>query len=408
MIDSIFVALSGMLGHQRGLNVISNNVANLNTPGFRGSTVDFADLFSGTTQNNTQNDQFAGQQALGGGLDSTRTRIDLRPGAQQHTGRGLDLFLQGDGFFVLQDENGATRYTRAGGFEFNNDGELIASGQKLKVMTRNAAGELVPVVLKDLKISPPKTTTEVTFDGDLSPEGADHTIDSLVIFDKQGAKHTLRVVFSKDTTAQTDGVTVKWKVTVSEGTQAIGSGDLTFIATQLQAGSSPLKMTLTLPGADPIEVAFNFTAVTGFSLGAPNSGSTTTDSSTVAINKQDGFAPGTITANTFDAQGVLKLTYSNGQTAAGPKLVLAEISDVSALVEVGKSLFAYRGSQPVTFRAAGDDLVVLPQTLEASNVDLTQEFSELILMQRGYQASSQVLSTANDMLQELFGIKGRK
>jgi flagellar hook protein FlgE len=164
-------------------------------------------------------------------------------------------------------------------------------------------------------------------------------------------------------------------------------------------------MTLALKGTDATTVTFDLSAVSGIPLGTSGG---TAKTSTLAVEKQDGFASGTLTTQTFDANGVLKLTYSNGQTADGPKLVFAEIADVDSLTSIGNSQFVFHGSQPPVLRAAGDDLKVVSQSLEGSNVDLTREFSELVLMQRGYQASSEVLSTVNEMLQQLFDIRGQR
>jgi flagellar hook protein FlgE len=401
MIDSIFIALSGMQGHQRGLNVISNNVSNLNTPGFRGSTVSFADVFLGPPPAGAPFNQF---QSVGGGVDATRTLLDPRAGQQQQTGRDLDLFIQGQGFFVLQGEDGGISYTRNGAFTFQ-DGVLVAADLKSKVMARNANGELVPIELGSLQVNPAKTTSSVTFQGDLSPNDSEFTIDSLAVFDKAGASHTLRVVFTKHTGPGTDtNIDVTWDIAVFEGADQIASSSVEFIANQL-VGDGSLPMTLKLKGTDATTVTFNFSAVSGIPLGTSGG---TAKTSTLAVEKQDGFASGTLTVQTFDANGVLKLTYSNGQTADGPKLVFAEIADVDSLTAIGNSQFVFHGSQPPVLRAAGDDLKVVSQSLEGSNVDLTREFSELVLMQRGYQASSEVLSTVNEMLQQLFDIRGQR
>ncbi len=397
MIDSIFVALSGMLGHERGLNVISNNVSNMNTPGFRGSTVSFADVFIGTTPNGLSNG-LVRQRGLGGGLDASRTQVDFRAGERQPTGQELDLLLKGEGFFILQDEDGEIRYSRAGNFAFNADDELVVRDQKIKVMTRTAGGQLVPVTLKELRSSAAKATGEVLFGDILSPSDPEHTIQSLDVFDQQGVKHTVRITFARDTTTPPTGTnTIRWQVKIFEGDAEIGSTSFDFVGT-VPLGS-PANVLLGLKNTKPLAVDFAFGTVSGSDLGA-------NVQSSLTVRKQDGFGTGTITGRTFDDRGVLKITYSNGQTADGPKLALAQISDQNGLVEVGNSLFAYRGSQAVILREAGEDLQVESRSLERSNVNLTEEFSELILMQRGYQASSQVLSTANDMLQQLFDLRG--
>ena len=418
MIDSIYVATSGMLGAERALNVISNNVANLNTPGFRGSTVNFASVFDGTAQNGEQNEQFVGQEGLGGGgVDATGTVLDMTPGVQQQTGNPLDLFLQGDGFFVLQDQDGATRYTRNGSFSFNSAGDLVAndttSGQTLNVMTRDSTGKLIPLALQGLQTSAAKPTTTVTFNQNLSPSDTDYSVNSLVVYDSAGGAHTLRVEFVRDNTDPTSGTppvntpagtTVSWTVNVFEGTTQIGTSDLAFDGPQVVTSVSPLTMNLALQGAAPASIAFDFSGAFGNDTGGTGSDGTTT-TSTLAVESQDGYAAGTASSETFDNNGVLQISYTNGQKATGPQLVFAQIRDTSGLVELGNSLFAYQGSQEVVLRQAGSDLQVDAQSLEASNVDLTSQFSTLILMQRGYQGSSQVVSTANDMLQQLLEMK---
>jgi flagellar hook protein FlgE len=394
MINSLYLALSGMLGHERGLNVIGNNVTNMNTLGFRGSTVSFADVFIGTTPNGSQ-DLSGRQRGVGAGLDASRSRLDFTLGQPQRTGGELDLALDGEGFFIVQDDRGEIFYTRVGRFEFVDD-ELMLKGQKVKVLTRDAGGAPVPLSIADLKISAAKATTEITFDGNLSPSDEDKTLDSITVFDSEGSLHTLSVRFRKET-EQVPGVTTRWNITVSENGVDVGSGDLDFNG--FSAVTSRLNLFLTLTNADSQSVAFEFRNVTSFGSSVD---------SDVQVQRQDGFAAGTITQRTFDAQGTLKLTYSNGQTADGPKLILAQIGDLDGLVQTGEALLSYRGEQPVSHREAGDDLKIVPGTLEGSNVNLTTEFSQLILMQRGYQASSQVMSTANDMLQQLFDLRGRR
>jgi len=398
MIDSIYIALSGMLGHERGLNVIGNNVTNMNTLGFRGSTVNFADVFLGTAPNGLGTDAKE-QRGIGGGVDASHTSVDFKPGIPQTTANDLDTFLQGDGFFIVQDESGAIRYTRAGSFDVVDDA-LVLKGQKIKVMTRDSGGQLQPITLKDLRINAGKATSKFTLGGNFLPNDTDFTIDSFDVFDKNGNKHTLKLTFTfhKHQSSDNPGAFDIWRLSASEQGQDIGTGDLEFNGAIPQ--DSPMSLHLALAGADPIDVSVDFSGVQIQNLGQQDS--------SVTASAQDGFAVGQITAKTFDEKGVLKLTYSNGQSVDGPKLALAQVIDQTALVQVGDALFEYRGQQPVTIREAGDDLKVEARQLEGSNVDLTTEFSQLILMQRGYQASSQVISTANDMLQELFDLRGRR
>ena len=417
MINSIYIATSGMLGNERALNVISNNVANLNTAGFRGSNVSFSNVYSGTAQTGSQNNQFVGQQGLGGGgVDATRTLLDMRSGTPQQTGRDLDLSLQGDGFFVLQDSTGSLRYTRNGAFSFNSDGVLVANdtatGQTLNVLSRDSSGNFVPIEVDGLKTSPAKATTQVTFQGNLSPTDTKVTAGALTVYDKNGTAHHLSVEFDKGGgTSNPGGPTnpagsTVWKIEVSEGDLPVGTGTLAFDSTnQVAPGSSPVFMTLTLGGTDLVDISFDFSNVSGSSTGVSGSGST---SSQVSVANQDGYALGTLSSESFDAAGTLNITYTNGQTAKGARLVLAQITDNDGLVELGSALFTYKGNLPVIYREAASDLQVNAQSLEGSNVDLTSEFSTLILAQRGYQGSSQVISTANDMLQQLLDIRNSR
>lgn len=398
MIDSIYLALSGMMGHERGLNVIGNNVSNMNTAGFRGSTVSFADVFIGTTPNGLGSNDRAGWSSIGGGVDASRSQVDFRSGQTQTTGGDLDLALEGSGYFIVQDEEGAIRYTRAGAFEIVDD-QLRVRNQKLKVMTRDAGGQLVPVDVKSLRLNAARPTTTVTLRGNLSPSDSSHTVSSLAIFDDDGGKHTLTLTFTRQPTPTTPDATTSWQVSIKEGDSEIGTATVDFRS--INALNPLLHVTLTPQNAALLDLTFDLTGISGSDLG-------TSVESDLQVEKQDGFASGTITGSTFDTKGVLKLSYSNGQSADGPKLALAQIADENGLVQLGDGLLEYRGSQGVTLRDAGDDLKVHSGTLEGSNVDLTQQFGQLILMQRGYQASSQVMSTANEMLQQLFDVGARR
>lgn len=396
MISSIFVATSGMIGHQRGLEVVSNNIGNMNTPGFRGSVVSFSDVFIGLGSHSTPSN---GQRSVGGGLDASRTLLDLHVETPQQTGRDLDLALEGSGFFVLQDAEGATRYTRNGRFEFNTDGVLVAGREGLRVMSRSADGRLGAIDLDALRFNPAKATTQITLGRTLSstPEATSHTIEAIDVFDAQGTRHTLSLKFTRATGSLPPGVTVAWDFVVEEGNEQVGEGRLDFLVDRVI--NSPLDLTLTLRNAGSTVVRLDASAVSTAPIGV---------NSTLAFEKQDGYGQGNISAQTFDARGALKITYSNGQTATGPRLALAQIGDEGGLEAVGDAQFVYQGTREVLLREAGDDLRVTSRAIELSNVDLTQQFSELILLQRGYQASSQVISTANDMLQELLQLRGQR
>lgn len=386
MIDSIYTAMSGLKGHERGLSNISSNVANMNTPGFRGTRVDFVDVFNGGPQSD-------GGASGSRGLDGTRVSLDMRHGETSETGRDLDLAITGDAFFTLKDAGGTLNYSRNGGFEFDDKGVLVLRGTPMQVMGRNAAGELAAISLDGRRNSAPVATTKVTLSGNLSSTDTDHDIDDVAVYDALGGKHTLKLHFANDST-----VPGQWKLTVNEGLTELASD--TFMFTGGLATKSSVKLNLALTGVPAADVTFALDDnTTGYSSGT---------SSTLALKTQDGREAGQAQTLTFDEHGMLKIGYSNGDAAEGPKLVLADVRDSTGLVAAGEGVYRYVGSDAPQLGEAANGVRIASKTLELSNVDLTSEFSNLILMQRGYQAASQVLTTANEMLQQLLEVKGRR
>lgn len=390
MIDSILTAMTGLEGHQRGLKTISHNVANMNTTGFKSSTSDFSDVFTGG--------QREGAPRSGAGLDASRSRLDFRPGGFQETGRDADLAIDGAAFFAVLTEDGEQRFSRAGSFDFNTEGLLVTGADKFKVLARDNNSVLSPMKLDNNRINPPVATTSVSLTGNLSSTDDEHVIDKLTVVDAAGGSHVLKLTFKPQTAPAVSG---SWKVQIHEGLTEVGTGTVRFGV-----------MGLAEPGADTFTVDMALTGNTALSVkfalaeGATSYSSGTT--STLAMKTIDGHAPGRVASYSFDESGQLKITYTNGQSELGQTLAFAEFSNEAALESVGNGLFKAAVGTAPTFRPAGSGVKLLSKRLEQSNVNLTQEFSSLILMQRGYQASSQVLTTANEMLQQLLELKGRR
>jgi flagellar hook protein FlgE len=391
MIDSILTAMTGLEGHQRGLKTISHNVANMNTTGFKSSTVDFSDVFTGSGQRD-------GSSGSGAGLDASRTRLDFRPGGFQETGRDADLAIDGGAFFAVQTAEGEQRFSRAGSFEFDSDGTLVTGADKLKVLARDENGVLSPMKLDNERINPSLATTSISLNGNLSSTDDEHVIDNLTVIDAAGGSHVLKLTFKPQPAPAASG---SWNVRVQEGLTEVATGTVRFGLMGLpETDADRFKAEMQLTGNMTLSVEFLLNeGVTSYSSGT---------TSTLAMKKIDGHASGRVASYSFDDSGKLKISYSNGQSEPGQTLAFAEFSDEAALESVGNGLFkAAAGSSP-TFRTAGTGVKLLTKNLEQSNVNLTQEFSSLILMQRGYQASSQVLTTANEMLQQLLELKGRR
>ncbi|HYF19768.1 MAG TPA: flagellar hook-basal body complex protein, partial [Ramlibacter sp.] len=385
---SIHVGMTGLLGYSRGLRVIANNTANLNTPGFKASTLQFTDLAYGGSGGD-------GATRLGHGLGTAGTTLDWRQGELRQTGHDFDLGLEGEGFFVLRNEQGEQRYTRAGQFDFDESGTFVSRTDGSTVRGRDASGAEVDISLAGLRVTAGKATGTVRFTGNLSSTATDQAVQSVKVHDSLGQEHQLTARFTRPAGAAPD----TWTVEVLEGTTSVGTAQLVFEDGRPRTQDAKPSFNWQPRGRDAQALVLDFSSdVTSFASG---------NLSTLAVASQDGHAPGTLSKVAFDGAGRLSLTYTNGREVEGPQLLLARFGSADGVRPLGGNLFAAVEGQSWTTGVAGEGAfgAVRSGRLEVSNVDLSREFSELVVMQRGYQASSQVIGTANDMLQELFGMK---
>jgi flagellar hook protein FlgE len=236
----------------------------------------------------------------------------------------------------------------------------------------------------------------VSFNNNLSSSATSDSVSGINVFDSTGAQHTWQVALAAD--ASNPG---QWKVTVTDETGAtIGTGTLKFNGSAIDPTSAKITISTTPTGASPLSVVLDFSSVTSFSSGT---------SSTLQVGQVDGNASGTLTGVTINASGQVQLSYSNNQTHIAGAVALANFLDPQSLKQESNGLFDNPNGAQVLVSSSGQNGLgtLVSQQLESSNVDLTQEFGDLILIQRGFQASSQVVSVANDMIQELFGIRGQ-
>ena len=395
MLDSIYVAMTGLHGYEEGLRVISNDTTNMNTPGFKGSALQFSDLFY---SNGGLEGQGGGQSSsqFGYGLNAVGTILNFQQGQLQNTGNDLDLAVDGQGLFVLKASDGSIHYTRDGQFKFDASGNLVSSATGEQVMGLDSSGSLTAISIATLKTNAAKATSTVTFSGNLSSTSSGQTVGSISVLDASGSAHTLSAKL-----APVSGKPGSWTVTVLDGTTTVGSGTIAFINGQPDPANAAVSLNYTPSGQSPIPLTLDFSKnVTSFDSGSQ---------STLAVASQDGFGAGALTKATFDNTGTLVLTYSNGQTSKGTRLALGRFSSPDAVQAVGNNEFKVVDGKSWETGAAGSEAfgTVRSGMVEISNVDLSQEFSNLVIMQRGYQASSQVVSTANDMLTELFAMRGK-
>jgi flagellar hook protein FlgE len=395
MLGAIYVGLSGMNAYSRGLQTISNNVANLNSPGFKSTAVNFGDVFNygggGLTFFNGLGDQTAGN-----GVRFSEARVDYKQGDLRQSDGDLDLAIQGSGFLVLL-KDGKTYYTRTGQFLVDKDGFIVQQGTEYRLGVLDSAGRAVALNIDSKRTSAPKATTVVKFADNLSSSATTATIADIAVYDSRGGKQTWQAKFDKVTSAIGE-----WTVTVTDQTGAtVGTKTLKFTGSSVDPATAKLVFTASPDGADPLSVEFDFSSgVSSFSSGTV---------STLRSASVDGSAVGALTTVTLDEQGQIKLSYSNSKTENVGFVAVADFRDPQQLRRISGGLFENVGAAPGRLLASNTDGIgrLLSKQAEASNVDLSEQFGDLILVQRGFQASSQVVSATNDMIQQLFGIRGQ-
>lgn len=392
MLESIYVGMSGLMGYSHGLRVIANNTANLNTPGFKNASLQFADMFY--SNGDLPGGDAFGRGQVGYGLTTYSTSMNFKQGELRKTGNDLDLAVDGEGLFVLRNADGDIRYTRAGQFEFTADGVLVNRMDGSEVMSSDGAGNFTPISFGNLRTNAAKATTTITFEGNLPSTTTNaQTVSNIVVYDAAGGEHTLTL-----SATRTDQ---KWAVRLMEGVVTVGTGELEFADGKPTEASAEISITYRPKGQPEMPLVLDFSGeVRSFASG---------DVSTLAVSEQDGYKAGALSEAVFDGTGTLVLTYTNQQTVKGGQIALARFDSPDAVAAIGDNQFRSLDDSAWHVGVA-DGLtfgVVHSAEIELSNVDLSQQFSDLVIMQRGYQASSQVVSTANEMLQELFALKGK-
>lgn len=400
MLGAIYTGLSGMSAYSQGLDVISNNVANLNTPGFKVSDPLFREIVYQNLKSSGGRD--AGQRPSGAGVEVDAASMSFRQGDLRDTGNALDAAVDGNGFFVLEID-GEYRYSRAGQFQFNKDGVLVDRDTGARVLMSTLSASESTFNLNSARVFDPKATQEVTLTGVLARGGTATTYElpNITVYDAGGSSSVLKAKFARDETNP-----LAWNVEILNLDNAvIGSGTIEFDeAGRPAADKSSVTATVDPEAAEAFDVRFNFGAPGTFSGVTSNATSTT---SQVQVLKQDGLQIGSLTQTQFDEKGQLKLTYSNGETKTVGTLLLAQFDAPEQLQSLGRSVFAATGAvRPVLGGAltAGMGRVVGGR-VELSNVELTDQFTDLIIIQRGYQASSQITSVANEMIQQLLAME---
>lgn len=414
MFGAIYVGLSGLNAYSRGLQQVSNNVSNLNSSGFKGSSVSFSNTVGASTDGGLA---LSGISADGlGGVELGELQRDFTQGELRQTQRDLDLAVDGSGFLVLT-RGDQVFYTRTGSFEVDKDGFIVLAGTDYRLATLDGSGRAVTLSVDAYRTSSPAKTTAIKFADNLSSTatndpvtGFAFSLSDVKVYDELGGQHTWQVQFAKDTsTTATPG---SWLVKVIDekgnviGKVTDGSGTVT------NTGEQSLKFNLGI--VDPTTSTLTFTdAAGGLSVVLDFSENVTSFSSgqvsTLRAASVDGHALGNIATVTVNADGELEVGYSNQEKKVLGAVAIADFRDPQALEQRSGGLYVDQGNagRQLFSSASKEAGRVLGHRLEASNVDLAKQFGDLITIQRGYQASSQIISVANDMIQQLFGIRGQ-
>ena len=398
-------SISGLQAAQKDMGVISNNIANVSTTGFKRSDSLFAELYTATLGG-------AGTQP-GSGVTLERIRSDFSQGSFEFTSSQLDLAIDGNGLFVLQ--NGAeTLYTRAGAFRLDNDGFVVTeSGATLQGYGADANGQ-INTALGDLQITnallAQKPTEEITFNGNLdsrattpatvpfdatNPETYNFT-STTTVYDSAGAAHQVTMYFAKDATVASQyNVSVSVDDVVQPETASLlfdnaGVLDATSVTALNLASYAPAN-------ANAQAININFATITGYGATSATSGVT-----------QDGYAAGQLAGFEFDRTGVAYATYTNGETRAVGQVALATFTNPSGLQSAGKTNFAESSTSGVASIGTPDSGArggIRPSALESANVDLTVELLALIEAQRNFQSNAQAIQNENDASQAILQLR---
>jgi flagellar hook protein FlgE len=392
MLRSLFTGISGLRANQTMMDTTGNNIANVNTTGYKSSNTVFEDTLSQTLRSAT-----AGTSNLGGtnpaqiglGVKVAGIFTNFSQGAAQTTGRSMDLMIQGDGFFV-QNLGNVASYTRNGSLSMDNLGRLVGvdggimQGWMADETTGliNASGSAGDITIPMAATLPGGETRNVRLAGNLpSDTTSTNPIEtSVTVYDEVGVPRTLTV-------GLTHTAANRWTVKLSDGDSPDTTTNIDFTN---PAAANPDFATL---GTVKVDLS-QLTQYAGLS--------------TLTTESQDGAIPGTLTGFAVGADGVVTGSFSNGQTRQLARLAVASFANPGGLEKAGNSSWRATvdsGLAQVGVPGSGQRGSLVAGTLEMSNVDLAQEFTNLIIAQRGFQANSRMITASDEILQDLINIK---
>lgn len=429
ILSTLSTGVSGLNANGEGLSVVGNNIANMNTVGYKDGEASFADIVSASLTGGTSSSQ------VGRGVFVDAVITNFGQGSFETTSSGLNMAVDGNGMFLVADPAGAVNYTRNGTFQLDKNGMMVnPEGLFVQGYQANAAGVLTGV-LGNLNLGatafPPLATANLTLAANLNSSGAvtgpfalanasqtSNFSTGMTVYDSLGNSHQLNFYFTK-----TAANSWAWNAVVNAGdsvnaiTEVQARGTLTFNSNgALTAQSATTYLSNALPAT-----GFNFSGgATGnqavaFNFGTPLPGGTGLNgvtqfagASAVLNLIQDGYATGSLESVSVGKDGTISGLFTNGKNRTLGQVALARFNSPEGLAHLGNNLFgatADSGAPIVGTPKASGLGSILSSSLELSNVDLAAQFTKMIEYQRGFDANSKVITTTDEMLTTLVNIK---
>lgn len=436
MMRSMYSGVSGLRVHQAKMDVIGNNIANVNTVGFKRSSVSFQEVFSQTLKGAGSPQGGRGgtnPQQIGLGVNVATMTVNHSKGSTQRTDYVTDLMVDGNGYFILtNDVNAQNRfYTRAGNFSVDKAGYVVAPNG-YKVLDEN----LKPIQINKSETKAATKTTDIQLKGNINYNDASYTT-TVDVFDSLGDVHTLTIEFGNIHDATTDSSTIKnTAISYREITFKDDKGTTLFVdgaasekryvkfdskgnfagfVKDFSDTKGDGKITLPLTGTDDLEIDIegdpnnltkpNTVFTDGNGKGILTQQSNTSDAKGVAV---DGNTAGSINDFTISPNGEVVGIFTNGERKVLARIGLADFDNPAGLLKIGGNMFIdspNSGTPKYGAPSSGSFGDLTPGALEMSNVDLSMEFTDMISTQRGFQANSRIITTTDEMLQELVNLK---
>lgn len=425
MSSTYFSSLSGMLAASYGLQNTSNNIANMQSPGFKRTDVFYSSLGGGN-----------GEEGLGTGVRVGNNTVNFSDGNYMTTDNATDLAIVGQGFFVVRLPSGDLAYTRGGQFIFNSKGILIDQHSQGEVMGYNSAGNLTPIHAKGPQTCPGKQTKELFLKGTFVPHektdeekkqqveayGSNYkniTFDVPNVYDSNGKAHKISFEFQskpglitypdndRTKTPTIDDNGLNWELV----SITCDDAEVTWPPYQnieflfFLSGPSQGKDTIQFSLNGKQEILLNFGPTSddlfdSVELKKPDD----SDQTEISVQKNDGYSLGKQTSYVFDENGLITYKYDNDQNIKGIHLGLASFDDLQhSLVQTNENLFKATSHANIRYGRANQSAFgsILTKQLEKSNVDSTIEFANIVILQRMFQACSQIMDIDKQLLEGL-------